>query len=492
MTPAATKHDDMPAIRIVVIGAGMSGILTGIRLLQAGITDFVIYEKAGRVGGTWRENTYPGLSCDVPSHHYVYSFEPNPEWSRMFAPGAEIHAYFERAAEKYGVLPHIRFGCEVTAATYADGRWHVACADGTRDVADVVIAATGVLHHPVYPRIEGLDDFAGASFHSARWDHGVALRGQRVGIIGTGSTAIQIVPAIVDEVARLSLFQRTAQWILPYPNPWFSEEEKATFRRDPEQLTELYKNWEGQFNHTFARAVIGDQRQMERIERRCRMNLQENVKDGELRRRLTPDYKVACKRLIMSDTFYPAIQRPNAELVTAGIDSVEAHGVRTRDGRLHELDVLVLATGFDGHRFMRDVHITGRDGVTLSSVWADALEAYRCLAVPGFPNFFALIGPNSPIGNFSLILIAELQLAYILKLVDKVRRRECRALVPTEAATAAFNASIREAMKSTVWVSGCRSWYLDKNGNPITWPWSFERFEADMREPVLDDYEMIA
>ena len=340
-------------LKVVIIGAGMSGILTGIRLLDAGIDDFIVYEKADRLGGTWRDNTYPGLSCDVPSHHYVYTFEPNPEWSHMFSPGAEIYAYFERVAEKYGITQRIRYNREVTQADYTDGRWLLAFKDGSRDSADVVIAATGVLHHPVYPDIEGIDTFAGACFHSARWDHDVPLDGRRIGIIGTGSTAIQITAAIIDQVAKLALFQRTAQWILPFQNSPFSEADKAAFRRDPKQLTDMFDNWEGQFNHTFARAVIGDERQMNRIAQRCEKNLDENVMDPVLKRKLTPNYKVACKRLIMSDTFYPAIQKPNAELVTVGIDRVETRGVRTKDGALHELDVLVLATDFDGHRFMR-------------------------------------------------------------------------------------------------------------------------------------------
>jgi cation diffusion facilitator CzcD-associated flavoprotein CzcO len=479
-------------LRVIVIGAGMSGILTGIRLRAAGIEDFVIYEKAASLGGTWRENTYPGLSCDVPSHHYVYSFAPNPDWSHLFSPGPEICAYFADVAARYGIEPRIQYGAEVVRADYAEGRWTVATADGRTDAGDVVIAATGVLHHPRYPDIPGRDDFAGACFHSARWDHGVELAGKRVGIIGTGSTAIQIVPAIVDEVAHLALFQRTAQWILPLPNPAYSDAERAAFHAEPERMAEVYAQWEGQFNHTFARAVIGDERQMQRIAERCRMNLQHNVKEPELRRRLTPDYQVACKRLVMSDTFYPAIQRPKAALVTAGIERIEAGGVRTVDGELHELDVLVLATGFDGHRFMRDIAVTGRDGVTLEQAWADRTEAFRCVALPDFPNFFTLIGPNSPIGNFSLILIAEKQVDYLLRLIEPLRRGDCRAVVPRADATRAFNDELRAAMQGTVWVSGCRSWYLDRHGTPVTWPWTFERFDADMAAVDFDEYELLA
>ena len=356
----------------------------------------------------------------------------------------------------------------------------------------MVIAATGVLHHPVYPDIEGLDSFEGACFHSARWDHSVPLDGQRVGIVGTGSTGVQIVPAIVDRVAKVSLFQRTAQWILPLPNPEHSEQEKAAFRASPELMRETYLYLAERFQNTFARAVVGDQEQMAKIEEACRTNLEENIHDPGLRKKLTPDYKVACKRLIMSDAFYPAIQKTSAELVTDGIERIEPGGIRTVDGRLHELDVLVLATGFDGHRFMRPIQIVGRDGRTLEDAWADANEAYRSVAVPGFPNFFMMVGPNSPIGNFSLIMISEMQLAYIMQLVDLIRTGRYREVAPTAAATARFNAAIKEAMKGTVWVTGCRSWYLDKNGNPAMWPWTFERFEAEMAAPDLSEFELVA
>jgi len=479
-------------LRFAVIGAGMSGVLTAIKLRERGLTDFIIYEKADRLGGTWRENTYPGLSCDVPSHVYAYSFELNPDWSQRFSPGAEIQAYFERAARKYDVDRHMHFGCEITAAAYRDGRWHLEGSDGTRDTVDFVIAATGVLHRPVYPDIAGLGAFAGPCFHTARWDHSVSLDGKRVGIIGTGSTASQIVPAIVDRVAKVSLFQRTAQWILPLANPIYTEQEKAMFRASPDLLRQTYQHGAQRFIDTFARAVIGDQDRMRKIEDACRANLEDNVRDPHLRRELTPNYKAACKRLIMSDAFYPAIQRSNAELVIAGIERIEPSGVRTADDVLHELDILVLATGFDGHAFVRPMQVTGQDGRRLDEVWSSATEAYRSVAVPGFPNFFMLVGPNSPIGNFSVIQISELQIAYVLQLVDLVRQGRCRAVAARQAAAARFNQAIREAMKGTVWVSGCRSWYLDKNGNPAMWPWSFERFRDEMRQPDLADFDLVA
>jgi cation diffusion facilitator CzcD-associated flavoprotein CzcO len=479
------------APRLAVIGAGMSGILAAIELRKAGMDDFTVYEKAERLGGTWRDNTYPGLSCDVPSHLYSYSFEPNAEWSHRFSPGAEIQAYLEGVAAKYEVEQFIAYGKEVTRAEFSGGKWHLETGDGGRDIVDFVIAATGVLHRPAYPDIEGLESFAGACFHSARWDHGVALRDKRVGIIGTGSTAIQIVPAIVDEVSRVSLFQRTAQWILPIANPAFAEEEKAAFRRRPELMGEIYAELRERWQNSFARAVIGDREQMRPLEEACQANLDDSIADPELKKRLTPDYQVACKRLVLSDAFYPAIQKPAAELVTAAIERVEPGGVRCAEGTLHELDVLVLATGFQAHNFMRPMAVVGRDGVTLDEAWAHANEAHRSVAVPGFPNFFMMVGPNSPIGNFSLIMISEMQLSYILQLIELVRSGQCREVSPKAEAAARFNADVREAMKGTVWVSGCQSWYLDANGNPAMWPWSFEQFEQDMRRPDLDEYDLL-
>lgn len=476
---------------VIIIGAGMSGLLAAIRLLDSGFKHVTILEKAAKLGGTWRDNTYPGLSCDVPAQHYVYSFAPNPDWSQVFAPGAEIQAYFERVAAEHNLHRCIRFNAEVVSACYDTNGWQLSLADGEQLSADIVIAATGVLHHPVMPEIEGIGDFNGAAFHSARWNHEIALDDKRVGVIGTGSTAIQIVPAIVRKVKRLDLFQRTAQWVLPYPNRAFSEAEKQAFRRDPELMAAAYEKWERQFNHTFARAVIGDAHELQRIADRCEQNLRENIQDEQLRQKLTPDYSVACKRLILSEQFYPAIQQANANLVTTGIKQIEAQGVRTEDGELHELDVLVFATGFDGHRFMRDIDIRGVDGISLNDYWRESTRSHRSVSLAGFPNFFMLIGPNSPIGNFSLILIAEMQVNYILQLLAPVASGECSAVAPLPAATDEFQAGLREAMKSTVWVSGCRSWYLDKNGTPVTWPWSFEKFEQDMTAPDWAEYQRL-
>ena len=478
-------------MRFAIIGAGMAGILSAVKLTEAGLTDFTIYEKADRVGGTWRENTYPGVACDVPSQLYCYSFALNSEWTHPYASGEEIEAYFEQVVREHDVERSIRFGDEIVSCEFVEGRWQLETESGHRDVVDVVIAATGVLHHPSYPEIEGLESFAGHAFHSARWDHDVPLAGARVGVIGTGSTAVQITAAIVDEVEHLSLFQRTAQWVMPQENPPYTDEMKTVFRDDPALLEKIHGELSQMFADGFANAVVdADSPQMKMIEDVCRDNLEQNVIDPELRERLRPDYRAACKRLVVSGDFYQAIQEPNAELVTSGIACIEPGGIRTRDGVLHELDVLVLATGFHVDSFMRPMSVVGRDGTQLAEVWAERPNAYLSISIPDFPNFFMLNGPNGPVGNFSLIEVAELQFGYIMGLVERIRSGECREISATSAAMEHHEADRVEAAKKTVWTTGCRSWYLDDRGVPATWPWPFDRFRAEMAAPKADAYEV--
>jgi len=361
----------MRDLKFVVVGAGMAGILTAVKLIEAGYRDVTVYEKADRLGGTWRENTYPGVACDVPSHLYSYSFAPNAEWSHVFSPGPEIYAYLEEDARRFGVDDLIRYSTEVTRMEFVDGCWRIETSGNRTSEADVVIAATGVLHHPSYPDIEGLDDFEGPLFHSARWDHSVELEGKRVGIIGTGSSAVQMVGAMVDTVAELHLFQRTAQWVLPIPNPPVEDEQQALYRSDPDTMQAVREELSKSFTENFANAVVNaESPQMQMLDQLCRMNLESSVTDADLREKLRPTYRAGCKRLIVSPNFYEAIQRPNAHLVTEAITRVEPGGVRTVDGRLHELDVLVLATGFRVDRFMRPIDVVGRDGISLDAVWA--------------------------------------------------------------------------------------------------------------------------
>lgn len=478
--------------RFVIVGAGMAGVMSAIKLQAAGFTNFAVYEKADRVGGTWRENTYPGVACDVPSHLYSYSFAPNPEWSHVFSPGAEILEYFENLTCRFGIEKYIHFGAEVTRLTFDGGRWQVETALGEHDEADFVIAATGVLHHPAYPDLDGLDRFSGAWFHSARWNHAVPLTGQRVGIVGTGSTAVQIVSAIVDRVGELRLFQRTPQWILPVPNPPIDEEQQAAYRANPSTMKAVRDELSHTFETNFANAVVdADSPQVKMLEQLCRANLEDNVADPILREKLRPDYRAACKRLVVSPAFYQAIQRPNACLVTEGIERVEPEGVRTADGVLHGLDLLVLATGFRVDRFMRPMQVVGRGGVTLEDVWAERPAAYLSISIPEFPNLFMLNGPNGPVGNFSLIDVAELQFGYIMQLVDLVCSGQAREVCATHSAAARFEVERVEAAQRTVWVTGCRSWYLDDRGVPAAWPWSFDRFREEMSRPKIADYDLV-
>ncbi len=492
--PEEVSGDDRSTrrgLRVIVIGAGMAGILSVIRLREIGLPDVTVYEKADRLGGTWRENRYPGVACDVPSHLYSYTFAPNPEWTHRFSPGPEIQEYLEAVAAEHDVERDVRYGEEVAELRWDGGRWQLRTASGLTDEADVVIAATGVLHHPNYPDIDGLDDFAGVTMHTARWDEGLALAGRRVGIIGTGSSAIQTVPTIVGDVAHLCLFQRTAQWVMPADNPAYTDEEKAAFREDPGLLHDLHEEISELFSNGFSNAVVdADSEGMRLIEAACLANLEDSVVDPELRERLRPDYRAGCKRLVVSPTFYEGIQHPNAELVTEDIERIEPDGVRTADGRLHEVDVLVLATGFRVDRFLRPIEVVGADGMTLDEAWAQRPSAYLSISTPGFPNLFMLNGPNGPVGNFSLIEVAEVQFDYIAQLLDLLRDGRTGSHCVTGAATDAFEEERTIQAGNTVWATGCNSWYLDDRGVPMAWPWNFQEYRNRLARPDLAHYNL--
>lgn len=472
--------------RVVVIGAGMSGLCMAIKLEKAGFDDFVIYEKADRLGGTWRENTYPGLSCDVPSRYYSYTFELNPDWTHRFSTGAEICEYFEHVADKYDLRRRISFGVEVRQCVWQGDAWGLELSDGTTTSADVVVSATGVLHQPSYPDIEGLDSFEGAMFHSARWDHSVDLDGKRIGIIGTGSTATQIVTALASRVSQLKMFQRTAQWIAPTPNKAYSEAAKRVFRWVPGLKILFYHLYRLLFEWVGARAVISPGWRRRRIADACRNNLA-SVADPELRRKLTPDYEPMCKRLVMSAGFYDAVQSENCEVVTDTIERVESRGARTADGALHELDILVLATGFNPQAFMRPMNLVGENGLTLAEAWSEAVTAYRTVAMAGFPNFFMLIGPNGPVGNFSLISIAETQVDYIIKCLRLLERGRLQKISPDPQVCERLEEERIKGMASSVWSTGCKSWYLDARGIPALWPFTPARFRRELRNPRLPE-----
>ncbi|WP_298692807.1 NAD(P)/FAD-dependent oxidoreductase [uncultured Sphingomonas sp.] len=491
MQPNTASRPDISP-RHIIIGAGMAGLLAGIRLLERGETDFTIYEKGDAVGGTWRDNTYPGLTCDVPAHSYTYSFAPNPDWSAYFAPGPEIRAYFERIARAHGLHDHIRFGAEVARCEWTGQDWRVVDAKGHQDRADVVIAATGVLHHPKYPDIPGLADFSGACFHSARWDHTVPLDGKRIGVIGNGSTGVQIVSALASRAARLVQFQRTPQWIMPVPDIRYTDEDRRAFHDDPMRIEAVRSGPEAQARRArFTSAIIdAESTELAEIQGIVERNLEDSVTDPVLRAKLRPDYRAACKRMVFSPGYYTEVQRPSVFVVTGSIARIEADGVRLQDGIFHSLDILVLATGFHADRFVRPAQVLGEQGIDLDTVWRTDPTAYYAVAIPHFPNFFLINGPTGPVGNFSLIDIAEKQWDYIAQLVDLIRCGEAHAVAPTDAALAAYERRRREAARRTVFATGCDSWYLGATGEPQVWPWSYAHFAEAMAHPRLDDYAL--
>lgn len=474
---------------VAIIGAGMSGMCMAITLLRAGISDVTVYEKASEVGGTWRDNTYPGLSCDVASRFYQYTFFPNPTWTRFFSPGAEIQSYFTQVADDFGLRGLIRFDTEVVEAAFAEHKWRIRTAGGEQQEVDFLISAAGVLREPRYPDINGLNDFRGPVMHSARWDHSVPTTGERVAVIGTGSTGVQIVCGLAQTSARLEMFQRSPQWVVPFPNLPYSRRTDVLRRHLPASGRLAYRTYQVVYE-ILLRAMVEPGWQRTLLGNLCRANLR-TVRDPELRRKLTPDYEPMCRRLILSDGFYRALQRDNVDLVTEAIDHVEPRGIVTADGVLHEVDVIALATGFDAHAYMRPMRLTGCDGVSVDEAWAEGPKAYLGVAMPNFPNMFMLMGPHSPLGNYSLIAVAETQADHILGWIDRWRAGQFDSVAPTQAATDAFYAEMRAAMPGTVWTTGCTSWYLGADGLPELWPWTPARYGERLGEPpALDRYEL--
>ena len=485
------RRNSVPGKKVghLIIGSGVAGILMAIKLRERGDQDFVILEKADRLGGTWRDNRYPGVACDVAAHLYVYSFAPNPAWRTRYARGADIWNYYHQVARRYGVLPHIRYRHEVVSAEFQDGTWRVECCDGTVYVADYVIAATGRLHHPKLPDIAGAETFAGTSFHTARWDETTSLAGKRVGLIGTGSTATQIVASSAAAVDRLTIFQRTPQWVYTLPNtpiPWWR---RALFRLSPGRLKRYYLQLQHETEQR-GQATTGIPEARLARDQVC-YNAVAAIRDPVLRAKLTPDYEVGCKRLVFSPDFYEAVQHRNVDVVTDAIERIEPRGIVTADGKVHELDVLVYATGFDAHAYLRPMKATGLDGVTLDQLWAEFPQTYRSMSVPQLPNFFIINGPYSPGGTASVVGIVEIQVNYILQLLDRAKRDKVMIVPKTEAAMAWLE-NVRDRARNTLWgTGGCKSWYLDHTGTPVIDPTTLGEFAEVLATPAWQDYLML-
>ncbi|MEV0334906.1 NAD(P)/FAD-dependent oxidoreductase [Nocardia sp. NPDC050717] len=473
---------------IIIIGAGVAGIAAAVTFKKAGFEDFVILEKGSDVGGVWFWNRYPGLTCDVPSQLYQFGFAPKPDWSRVWATGPEIQRYHAKVVDEFGLRAHLRLDSEVTDAVFEDDRWQVTVADGTRLSADFVIAATGVLHHPFTPDLPGLDSFEGTVVHTARWDDALVTAGRRVAVIGSGSTGVQVVSALQPEAARLLQFTRTPQWVLWAPMGLRRSALVAkALAASPALHDRVYAAalWASGILADVALRPTWRRRAVQEL---ARWSLRVQVRDKALRESLTPGYQPLCKRQVLSGSYYRAIQADNAGLVTDAITEITPAGIRTADGREHAVDVIVFATGFHPHNYMRPMNLRGRDGLTIDQAWAKGPRAYRMSAIPGFPNLFTVLGPNSPTGSISLQYSAELTARYITRWLRRFAAGEFDTVEVTEEATTRFTDAVTEAMGPTVWNTGCNSWYFTEQNTIDLWPFDRATMTALLTEPDDNDF----
>jgi cation diffusion facilitator CzcD-associated flavoprotein CzcO len=513
---AATSH------RIAIVGTGFAGLGMAIKLKAAGIDDFVILEKAGDVGGTWRDNNYPGCACDVQSHLYSFSFEPNPDWSRMFAPQAEIHAYLRHCTQKYDLHRHIRFKRHVTAARYDErsGTWTVESGDAEevaaylklrslkpgdafphhdpkaplrqRHVVQSLVLGVGGLSTPAYPDLPGLENFTGRRFHSQDWDHAYDLTGKCVAVIGTGASAIQFVPKIQPKVALLDLYQRTPPWIIGKPDRAITRFEQLVFRIAPP----VQKLLRGAIWTMLESRVLGftvHPRIMKLVQRAAVGHIRRQIPKPELRAKVTPDYTIGCKRILISDDYYPALAQSNVDVVTAGIREVRARSIVTADGTERPVDCIIFGTGFRAVDPVPPGLVHGRGGQDLAHVWKNGPEAYKGTTVAGFPNLFMIVGPNVGLGHSSMVYMIESQIAYVIDALQTMQRQALKAVEPRAAVQASFNARLQSQLSHAIWaVGGCRSWYVHPSGKNVTlWPGFTWKFRRETRRFDVENYLLV-
>ncbi|MGV9411599.1 flavin-containing monooxygenase [Nocardia sp. NPDC003693] len=476
--------------RVVIIGAGVSGIASAITLRRNGFHDFVILEKGSDVGGVWHWNRYPGLTCDVPSQVYQFGFAPKPDWSRVFAPGPEIQRYLADVVDDFGLRPHVRVDSEVVSAEFTGNGWRVETVGGQVHEADFVISATGVLHHPAWPKIPGLDEFTGDVVHTARWDDAVRTAGKRIAVLGTGSTGVQVVSALQPAAERITHFVRSPQWVIWAPM-WLPQPAfvGAVLDRLPTLNRALHQAGMAGAK-VFTDVVTRPSWRRRAVQEYARLSLRAQVTDSKLRAELTPDYEPLCKRQVLSGSYYRALRARNAELVTDGIEEITPTGIRTADGRHHEVDTIVLATGFRAHDYMRPMKLTGRDGISIDDAWAKGPRAYRMTAIPGFPNFFTVLGPNSPTGSIPLHHAAEVTARYITAWIRRWSTGEFDTVEVTEAATDRFGDQVGEALQPTVWNTGCNSWYFTEGGHIDLLPFDRRTMEEMLATPEDEDFQL--
>ncbi|WP_327662940.1 MULTISPECIES: flavin-containing monooxygenase [unclassified Streptomyces] len=481
-------------VRVAVIGSGFGGLGAAVRLRREGITDFVVLERADAVGGTWRDNSYPGCACDVPSHLYSFSFAPNPDWPRTFSGQEHIREYLEHVADTFRLRPHIRLNSEVNQLRWDNDElwWEIETAKGTL-TADVVVSATGPLSDPKTPDIAGIDTFPGKVFHSAQWDHEYDLRGKRVAMIGTGASAIQIVPAIQKEVGHLTLFQRTPPWVMPRADRAISPAERWLHRQLP-FTTQARRGLLWGIRELQVQAFTKHPNELGMVEQLAKRNMHRAIKDPGLRAKLTPDYRIGCKRILLSNTYYPALAQPNVDVVASGLSEIRGNTLVAADGSEAEVDAIVFGTGFHVTDMPIADRVIGADGDTLMQSWKNGMKALRGATAAGFPNFMTVIGPNTGLGNSSMILMIEAQLNYLADYMRQLHVLGGRvALNPRETAVNGWNNRVQDRMKRTVWnTGGCNSWYLDENGvNTTVWPGTTTEFRHATRHVDVGEYEVV-
>ncbi|MFO0637977.1 MAG: NAD(P)/FAD-dependent oxidoreductase [Polyangiaceae bacterium] len=496
----APRDEGKPPVRgtrgrvhdVVIVGTGFAGVGMAIKLQEAGIRDFVLLERANAVGGTWRDNTYPGCACDVPSHLYSYSFEPKPDWSRAYSPQAEIRAYIEGCVDRHALRDRIHYGCDITRATWEESTqtWVVETRKGDVFEGRALVSGIGGLSNPAYAKVPGLETFRGETFHSATWNHDYPLEGKRVAVIGTGASAIQFVPRIQPKVAQLFVLQRTAPWVLPKPDRAYSEDEKSTFARHPLRRF-LHRQgiyWRAELLGTMFSKVP---RAMALAEVLGKLYIAKAIKNPDLRRAVTPTFVPGCKRVLFSNDYYPSLDQPNVELVTDPIARAVPEGLVLASGRTLAVDAIIHGTGFAVQSFLGGLRIHGRSGQELGETWGKTARAYRGTTVPGFPNLFMLLGPNTGLGHNSIIFMIEAQIRYVVSALTHMRAHGISAVSVRPEVTRAYNDALDRDFDGTVWASGCSSWYLNDEGkNTTLYPRATFTFRRETRVFRPDEYEL--
>uniref|UniRef100_UPI003899402C flavin-containing monooxygenase n=2 Tax=Noviherbaspirillum massiliense TaxID=1465823 RepID=UPI003899402C len=486
---ASMKTPLQPDLDAAIIGSGFSGIGMAIKLKQAGITSFVVLEKSNDIGGTWHANTYPGCACDVPSHMYSFSWERNPGWSRMYSGQPEIFSYLKECVAKYGLAPYIRLNTEMTEAAFdeANDCWQVRTADGKSFTTRILVSAMGALSRPAYPHLPGMERFKGMAFHSAEWKHDYDLAGKRVAVIGTGASAIQFVPQIAPKVARLTLFQRTPAWVLPKKDRAIRRLEQAIFRHVPGAIG-LFRNVVYWRQESLGVGFVHP-KLMKLAEKMALEHLQSQISDSGLRDRLTPRYTIGCKRILISNDYYPALACRNVELVTAGVAEVRENSIVSRDGVEHPVDAIIFGTGFRVTDLLTPVRLLGRAGVDLNDAWKDGAQAHLGVMAAGFPNLFLLLGPNTGLGHNSVVFMVEQQIGYIMKCLRFMRKRGMTAIEVRPEVQARFNDDLQRRLQTTVWATGCKSWYQTEHGKNVTlWPGFTFQYWGRMKKLNVSEY----